>query len=89
MLTPTFKNLDLNAGKGLLVAHFESLMASKVDANDIINRVKGKDAFDIKEELLADPSIDRVDIDFSPSYVSRAPRIPGRVKVDIKANVAR
>lgn len=80
-VTATFKSLDLANGKGVLSVHFETVAAYKVDASSMAKLLAGKNASEIKEILLAKPEIDRVDVQFSPFFVNKAPKLNGKIYI--------
>jgi len=85
-ISEDFKNIDLNAGSGVLNLHFQSLVAASIDTAGIAAKVNGKTALQLKEMLLSDPNIDAVDIRFSPFWVQSVPSFSGRIKVNSKLN---
>ncbi len=80
-LNATFKSIDLTKGVGVLSVHFETTAAYKVSENDMTKQLAGKTATQIKEILLAKPEIDRVDVEFSPFFVNKAPKFNGKIYV--------
>lgn len=76
-----FKSLDLIQGIGMISVHFETLVAYKIDANNLSKILAGKKSSEIKEILLSKPEIDRVDVKFWPFYVRKAPRLNGNVNI--------
>ncbi len=83
-VTARFKSLDLATGKGILTIHFETVVAYKVDSENMTKVLAGKDALEIKEILLTKPEIDRVDVKFSPFFVNKAPRFNGKIFIETK-----
>ncbi len=79
-----FKNLDLAAGKGTMSVHFETVAAYRVDDDNLAKILSGKNANEIKEILLMKPEIDRVDVEFSPFFVNKAPRFNGKIYIETK-----
>ncbi|MBI2607540.1 MAG: hypothetical protein HYW51_01820 [Candidatus Doudnabacteria bacterium] len=78
----SFKSLDLESGRGILTVHFETVVAYKVDDENLSQLLAGKSATEIKEILLTKPEVDRVDVQFSPFFVNRAPRFSNKVKIN-------
>lgn len=77
----TFKSLDLTRGTGLLSVHYETVAAYKVDAGNLPQLLAGKNANEIKEILLTKPEIDRVDVEFAPFFVNKAPKLNGKIYI--------
>lgn len=77
----SFKSLDLPNGRGVLSVHFETVAAYRVNADDMSKLLAGKNAIEIKEILLAKPEIDRVDVEFSPFFVNKAPKLNGKIYI--------
>lgn len=80
-LTANFKNTNLPNGKGVLSVHYETVAAYKVDDSSMNKLLAGKSADEIKEILLAKPEIDRVDVEFSPFFVNKAPKLNGKIYI--------
>jgi hypothetical protein len=80
-VTASFKSLDLPNGKGVLAAHYETIVAYKVNTSNISQLLAGKTAEEIKGILLAKPEIDRVDVQFSPFFVNKAPKLNGKIYI--------
>ncbi|MBI3952749.1 MAG: baseplate J/gp47 family protein [Candidatus Doudnabacteria bacterium] len=85
-ITPRFKSADLNAGKGILVVHYETMIAYKIDGDGLDRLLTGKNGQQIKDILLTKPEIERVDVQFSPFFVKKAPRLNGRIEILTKLN---
>jgi hypothetical protein len=83
-VTAKFKNLDLAAGKGTMSVHFETIAAYRVNDANLTKILAGKNANEIKEILLMKPEIDRVDVEFSPFFVNKAPRFNGKIYIETK-----
>jgi hypothetical protein len=77
----SFKSLDLIKGTGVLSVHYETMAAYKVDAANMSKLLAGKTASEIKEILLTKPEIDRVDVQFSPFFVNKAPKLNGKIYI--------
>lgn len=80
-LTAKFKSMDLNTGQGVLAIHFETMVAYKIENRNLEKILAGKNAIEIKEILLTKPEIDRVDVNFSPFFVHKAPRFNGKINI--------
>jgi hypothetical protein len=80
-LGATFKAVDITKGTGVLAVHFETIAAYKVENSNLSKILAGKDALEIKEILLTKPEIDRVDVQFSPFFVNKAPRFNGKIYI--------
>ncbi|MDP4001206.1 MAG: hypothetical protein Q8P83_03120 [bacterium] len=81
-LKASFKSVDLEAGTGILTVHFGTIVAYEVDNENLSQLLSGKTATEIKEILLSKPEVDRVDVEFSPFFVKRAPSFSSKVKVN-------
>lgn len=79
-----YKSVDLATGKGILNVHFETVVAYKVENQNLSESLAGKDASGIKEILLTKPEIDRVDVKFSPFFVKKAPKFNGKIFIETK-----
>lgn len=77
----TYKSVDLTKGSGVLSAHYETVVAYKVDTNNLPKLLAGKNPGEIKEILLAKPEIDRVDVEFAPFFVNKAPKLNGKIYI--------
>lgn len=84
-----FKSIDLNAGKGVLNIHFESLVAARIDTQGIAGKINGKTPAEVREILLSDPEIERVDIDLKPFWIKSVPKFSGKVYVTSKLSTPR
>jgi hypothetical protein len=80
-LQANFKAVDIDKGVGVLAAHFETVAAYKVENTNLTKILAGKDAIEIKEILLTKPEIDRVDVQFSPFFVRKAPKFNGKIYI--------
>ncbi|MDP3741541.1 MAG: hypothetical protein Q8R08_04450 [bacterium] len=78
-----FANVSLDAGAGVLVAHYEGKIVYVVQKDDLINKVKGKNVEEIKEVLLSRPEIESAKIKFYPFWVKHAPKIAGKIKLEV------
>ena len=76
-----YKTVDLEAGRGVLAVHFETVVAYKVNNDNLSKVLAGKNASEIKEILLTKPEIDRVDVKFAPFFVKKAPRFNGKINI--------
>jgi cell division protein FtsL len=83
-VSANFKSLDVPNGKGVLSAHYETVAAYKVDTSNLSKILAGKDAEGIKQILLSKPEIDRVDVEFSPFFVNKAPKLNGKIHIEQK-----
>lgn len=79
-----YKSIDLALGKGVLSVHFETIAAYRVNNSNVSALLAGKNANEIKEILLTRPEIDRVDVEFSPFFVNKAPRYNGKIYIETK-----
>ncbi|MBX4205328.1 MAG: baseplate J/gp47 family protein [Candidatus Doudnabacteria bacterium] len=80
----SFKSLDLARGTGVLSVHYETVAAYKIDTENLPKILAGKNANEIKEILLTKPEIDRVDVEFSPFFVNKAPKLNGKIYIHNK-----
>ncbi len=80
-ITASFKSIDIDKGTGVLAVHFETIAAYRVENTNLSKLLAGKDAVEIKEILLTKPEIDRVDVEFSPFFVNKAPRFNGKIYI--------
>jgi cell division protein FtsL len=76
-----FKSLDLTHGTGVLSVHYETIAAYRVDTTNLSQLLAGKNANEIKEILLTKPEIDRVDVEFAPFFVNKAPKLNGKIYI--------
>jgi hypothetical protein len=76
-----FKSLDLTRGTGVLSVHYETIAAYRVDTTNLSQLLAGKNANEIKEILLTKPEIDRVDVEFAPFFVNKAPKLNGKIYI--------
>lgn len=80
--TAQFKTIDQTLGHGVLAVHFATTAAYKVDETNLAKILSGKNALEIKEILLSKPEVDKVQVDFWPSWlVHSAPKLNGHVYV--------
>ncbi|HYC79897.1 MAG TPA: hypothetical protein VEC17_02630, partial [Candidatus Binatia bacterium] len=80
-LQTSFKTVDVDKGTGVLAVHFETIAAYKVENTNLSKILSGKNAVEIKEILMTKPEIDRVDVEFSPFFVNKAPRFNGKIYI--------
>lgn len=80
-LNTVFKTVDIAKGTGVLSVHYETVAAYNVDDNNLSKILAGKNASEIEDILLTKPEIDRVDIQFSPFFVNKAPRFNGKIYI--------
>ncbi|HEX5430161.1 MAG TPA: hypothetical protein VFX17_03755 [Patescibacteria group bacterium] len=83
-VTAIFKSLDLDHGSGVLSVHYETVAAYKVDTSNMPKLLAGKTANEVKDILLQKPEIDRVDVQFSPFFVNKAPKLNGKIYIESK-----
>lgn len=83
-LQMSFLSVDTAEGQGTINAHFEGEVEYKVDAEEIVNKVRGKTAEEIKEILLSRPEIKEADIKFYPFWVKMAPKFSKKISVEIE-----
>jgi len=81
VLTTSFKSVNIESGVGILAVQYQTTAAYKVENTNLSRILAGKSAVEIKEILLTKPEIDRVDVQFSPFFVNRAPRFNGKVYI--------
>jgi hypothetical protein len=81
-LTSQFRSIDLANKKGILAVHYETMAAYKFEAGNLKELLQGKTATEIKEILMARPEVDRVDVLFSPSFINKAPKYNGKIKIN-------
>lgn len=80
--TATYKSVDIPNAHGVLVVHFETTAAYKVDADNLSKILAGKNEMEIKEILLSKPEVDNVKVEFWPKwFVNKAPRFNGKVEI--------
>jgi hypothetical protein len=77
----SFNSIDFENGRGVLSVHFETAVAYEVNDENLPAVLTGKSTTEIKEILLTKPEVDRVDVEFSPFWVRKAPSFAGKVKV--------
>jgi hypothetical protein len=78
----TFVNID--QGQGTLAAHFEGEVVYRVDPQELTERVKGKNAAEIKEILLSRPEIQSAEVRFYPFWVKKAPTFSSKIYFDVQ-----
>ncbi len=82
-MTATFKSVDLAAGRGVLAVHFETTVAYKVENENLVKVLSGKNESEIKEILSSKPEIDDVKVEFWPKgLVHKAPRLNGKIYIN-------
>jgi hypothetical protein len=82
-----FSAVDLAAAKGSLAVHFVSMLGTKLDTGALAAEVVGKTPVQVKEILLANPSIDSVEITLQPFWVKSVPRWASKVTVQTKLDL--
>ncbi len=76
-------NVDLNLGVGLLHAHVEGSVVFKLDHDELVEKIRGKSAEEIREIFLSKPEIESLEIEFSPFWVKSSPKFKGRITLDV------
>lgn len=82
-LTASFVNLSLPSGQGVLAAHFEGQIIYRVNASELLAKVRGKTPEEIREILLSRPEIAAVTIKLYPFWVKRVPSFGKKVYLQI------
>jgi hypothetical protein len=81
--TAEFKTIDIPNGHGVLVVHFQTTAAYKIDQTNLARVLSGKNESEIKEILLSKPEIDNVQVAFWPKwFVHKAPRFNGKIYIN-------
>jgi len=75
---------DTRNGKMNIKVYSETVVASKIDKESIMNNIKGKNTEELKEYFANVSEVNNVDVRFWPSWVKSIPRIDNKVNVDIK-----
>ena len=79
-----FASVNLDAGSGVLAAHFEGQIVYKLDSQEILGKVRGKTVAEIREIFLSKPEIASLSVEFSPFWVKTAPSFGGKTSVTIE-----
>lgn len=77
-------NADTRNGKMNIKVYTETVVASKIDKDSIVNNIKGKNTEELREYFANVNEVNNVDVKFWPSWVKSIPRIDNKVNVDIK-----
>lgn len=83
-ITADFSKIDLAAGQGLLLAHYQGKIFYALKSEDFVAKVRGKSAQAIREILLSRPEIAEVEIQFSPFWVKKAPQLAKKIHLTIQ-----
>ncbi len=86
-ISEQFSTVNLAAGNGTLAVHFVSMLATKLDTGAITQQVLGKSTAQVKEILLANPSIDAADVTLKPFWVKSVPRWASKVNMQTKLDL--
>ena len=78
-----FANVNLDAGTGILVTHFEGQVFYKLDEAELLEKVRGKTVDEIREILLSQPEINAIEIKLAPFWVKKAPKLKGKTKIEL------
>ena len=79
-----FASLDLSQGQGILQAHFEGAIVYLLDQTELLEKIRGKSADEIREIFLSKPEIDSLEVRFSPFWVKSAPKLRGKIQIQIQ-----
>lgn len=82
-LQSNFVSLNLDAGQATLYNHFEGEIAYKIDRQELLERVRGRSAEEIREILLSRPEIAGVEVRFYPFWVKKAPKFAKKIQLEI------
>lgn len=82
-LASSFLQVNLEEGNGVLKNHFEGKISYLVDREEMMNKIKGRTAPEIREILLSRPEIANVETKFYPFWVKRAPKFTNRILLGI------
>lgn len=77
-------NADTRNGKMNIKVYAETVVASKIDKDSIVNNIKGKNTEELREYFANVNEVSNVDVKFWPSWVKSIPHIDNKVNVDIK-----
>lgn len=83
-LDALFASVNLNEGHGSLRAHFEGTVVYELDRAELLEKVRGKSAEEIREVFLSKPEIESLDVEFFPFWVKTAPSLSGRIRLDVQ-----
>lgn len=75
---------DFKNGRMIIKVYSESTVASKIEKNDILNNIKGKNTKDLQDYFANVSEVENVNIKFWPSWVKSVPRLDSNVNIDIK-----
>jgi len=84
VLESRFFVLNFEEGTGILTNHFESRIVYEINVSDLQKKVAGKSRDEISEILLSRPEIEDVNVEFTPFWVKKAPRLVERIKIEKK-----
>lgn len=82
-LTVAFSKADLDAGLGILAAHYESTIVYTLNPEDFVSKIRGKTAAEIRELLLSRAEIREVEITLSPFWVRKAPQLAKKIYIQV------
>lgn len=77
----SFLSINLGEGAGVLGAHFQGQIVYRLDEKEILEQVRAKSAEEIREIILSQPEVDSLEVQFSPFWVKRAPKLRSQIKV--------
>ncbi len=81
VLDVSFLSLSLSEAAGVLSAHFEGKIVYRLDQGELLEKVRGKSAEEIREIFLSKPEVDSLEVQFSPFWVKSAPKMRGKIKI--------
>ncbi len=82
-LQSNFGSVDLTQGLGLLSNHFEGQIVYELPREELLEKVKGKTAAEIREILLSRPEIEKVEVKFYPFWVKKAPKFAKKIYLQV------
>ncbi|MBI4050006.1 MAG: hypothetical protein HY398_00995 [Candidatus Doudnabacteria bacterium] len=83
-ISANFTKVDLAAGLATLAVHYQGSIFYSLKAEDYLAKVRGKSEREIREILLSRPEIADVEIDFSPFWVKKAPKMAKKIRLTVK-----
>lgn len=82
--TYKIKSVDLNAGVGVVSAHFDAQAISKVDTGGLGYQLAGKTEDQVDDILKAKSSIDRIDVTLAPAWQKTFPWLVSKIDIKIQ-----
>lgn len=82
-LQESLLSVNLDSGQAVLQTHFEGQIIYKLDQQDLVEKLKGRNAQEIKEILLSRPEVAAAEIKFYPFWVKSAPKFSNKIILDI------